>query len=115
MSITVHIPETGVSNFDISAGWTAIEGSPTMKTWFEYRSPDEAIVTGTWRATPGTFHAKASFYEYVYLIEGKIEITPEGGATVTVGPGDAFSVEPDFVGTWKILEPVYKRFLLKMK
>ncbi|MDR3506547.1 MAG: cupin domain-containing protein [Caulobacteraceae bacterium] len=115
MSVVIHAPETGVCNPNISDGWTVIDGEPTMTTWFEYRSPDETIVTGTWRATPGTFHATYKFHEFVYLIEGLIEITPEGGDTVIVKPGDAFTVEADFIGTWKIIEPVYKRFLLKIK
>lgn len=115
MAVVVHQPETGRILSEISPGWEVIEGSPTMTTWFEYQSPDESIVTGTWRATPGKLHATYKYHEFVYLIEGLIEITPESGETVTVRSGNAFTVEADFVGTWNILEPVYKRFLLKVK
>lgn len=114
MSITLSVPETGHVNPDISEGWTVVEGSPTMTTWFEYQSPDKTLVTGTWRATPGTFHAAYKFHEFVNMIEGEIDITPEGGETVTVRAGDNFNVEPDFVGTWVIKQPVLKRFLIKL-
>jgi uncharacterized cupin superfamily protein len=30
-----------------------------------------------------------------------------------VGPGDAFVVEADFKGTWQILEPVTKHFVVR--
>jgi uncharacterized cupin superfamily protein len=44
------------------------------------------------------------------LIKGRIVITPDGGTPVTVQAGDAFVVEKDFTGTWKIEEDVRKHF-----
>ena len=44
-----------------------------------------------------------------------LTITPDGGAPVTLTPGDAFAVEPDFKGTWTIEEPVRKHFAIKLK
>jgi hypothetical protein len=32
--------------------------------------------SGTWQATPGTYHA--SYYEFVHMISGRIIITPQG-------------------------------------
>ena len=53
-------------------------------------------------------------YEFVHLIAGKIIITPDGGAPVTVVAGDAFVVEKDFKGTWEIVEAVRKHFDFKL-
>jgi uncharacterized cupin superfamily protein len=36
------------------------------------------------------------------MIQGEIVSTPDGGKPVTVKAGDAFTVEKDFAGTWKI-------------
>lgn len=66
-----------------------------------------------WQATSGTYHATYSDYEFVHMISGRIVITPDGGAPVEVGPGDAFAVEADFKGTWKIIEPVTKHFVVR--
>ena len=66
-------------------------------------------------ATPGTYHATYAAPEFVHMIEGRITITPDGGQPVTVGPGDAFVVEADFKGTWKITEEVFKHFTIKLK
>lgn len=33
-------------------GWKVIAGNPGMKTWIEYTSPDESMITGCWEATP---------------------------------------------------------------
>ena len=95
-------------------GWKVIEGKPTMKTWIMRTSNDGSMISGIWTATPGTYHATYSEYEFVHLIEGSITITPDGGQPMDVGPGDAFVVDVGFKGTWEILESVIKHFDIKL-
>jgi uncharacterized cupin superfamily protein len=95
-------------------GWIVVEGSPTMQTAVQHTTADGKVMSGTWRATPGTYHATYTDYEFVHMIAGRIIITPDGGEPVEVGPGDAFVVEADFKGTWKIVEPVTKHFVVKV-
>ena len=117
MSDPLHFlkPEAGDPITQIAEGWTVLEGDPRITTWIEHRSNDGSVVAGTWRATPGVVRAEYRFYEFVVMLEGLIEITPDAGPAMTVRGGDAFSIEPDFKGTWRILEPVHKRFLLKLR
>ena len=96
-------------------GWRVVEGRPTMKTWIQHTSTDGSVISGTWEATPGSYHATYAAYEFVHLVQGQITITPDGGQPVTVGPGDAFTVEPGFAGVWKIEKPVKKHFCIKLK
>ena len=96
-------------------GWKKVEGNPTMKTWIEYTSDDESMISGWWEATPGTYHASYESWEFVHLIEGQITITPDGGSPNQVGPGDAFVVEKGFKGTWKIEQKALKHFAIKLK
>ena len=105
-------PEPMVTDLE---GWVKIDGNPTMKTWVQHTSADGSVISGTWAATVGTWHASYKFYEFVHLISGRITITPDNGAPVTLTPGDAFVVEPNFTGTWKIEEPVRKHFAIKLK
>ncbi|MBO9378873.1 DUF861 domain-containing protein [Sphingomonas histidinilytica] len=114
MSVKILTPETGDPITPISEGWEVIEGNPVLWAWFEHTSEDGKLIEGTWRCTPGTFRAEYKYYEFVVMIEGVIEITPDGGETVVVRGGDAFAVEADFKGTWKIVEPVHKRFLVRL-
>ncbi|GAA2825382.1 hypothetical protein EDC40_11115 [Aminobacter aminovorans] len=93
-------------------GWVVVEGKPTMKTAVQHTTRDGKVLSGTWQATPGTYHASYTDYEFVHMISGRIIITPDGGEPVEVGPGDAFVVEADFKGTWKIIEPVTKHFVV---
>lgn len=93
-------------------GWVVVEGKPTMKTAVQHKTADGKVLSGTWQATPGTYHATYTDYEFVHMISGRIVITPDGGRSVEVGPGDAFVVEATFKGTWKIIEPVTKHFVV---
>lgn len=94
-------------------GWTKVDGEPSMKTWIEYTSEDGKLLSGCWEATTGTYHVIYDAWEFVHLIEGEIVITPDGEASYTVGPGDAFVVEANFAGTWEIKEKVLKHFVVK--
>lgn len=95
-------------------GWRVVGGSPTMKTAVQHTTQDGKILSGTWQATPGTYHATYTDYEFVHMIAGRIRITPDGGTPVEVKAGDAFVVEADFKGTWEILEPVTKHFVVSV-
>jgi len=115
MTVQMLKPESSQPITPISDGWTVLEGEPVMWTWIEHAPKDSSMVEGTWRCTPGRLRAEYRYYEFVVMLEGLIEITPDGGDTVTVRGGDAFAVEADFKGEWRILQPVHKRFLLKLK
>jgi hypothetical protein len=96
-------------------GWVVTEGAPRMTTWVLHTAADGSMMAGYWEATPGSYHATYTAYEFVHLIEGRITITPDGGTPVTVTAGDAFVVEKDFKGTWKIEETVRKHFDFRLK
>jgi uncharacterized cupin superfamily protein len=95
-------------------GWTVVEGSPSMKTWVMHTNCEGTMMSGAWEATPGTYYAEYTAYEFVHMIAGRIVITPDGGTPVVVQAGDAFVVEADFKGTWKIEETVRKHFDFKL-
>lgn len=46
--------------------------------------------------------------EFMYLIEGQVEITPVGGVPHVYGPGDAFVMPKGFNGTWRQLSNLRK-------
>ncbi|MGB8814179.1 MAG: cupin domain-containing protein [Paracoccaceae bacterium] len=95
-------------------GWVVVAGKPSMKTWVLHTNADGTMVSGVWEATPGTYHATYTAYEFVHMLAGRIVITPDGGTPVTVQAGDAFVVEANFKGTWKIEEAVRKHFDFKV-
>ena len=96
-------------------GWKKIDGNPAMKTWVLHTSNDGNMISGVWECTPGSYHATYKAYEFVHILKGRIVITPDGGTPVTVSAGDAFVVEANFKGTWKIEEAVRKHFDIRLK
>ena len=99
-------PET-----DDLEGWVVVQGKPTMRTQILHTNNEKNMISGIWEATPGTYHATYSAYEFVHIISGKIKITPDDGTgPKIVGSGDTFIVESNFKGTWEIQEKVLKHF-----
>lgn len=110
----VKFGELGELDHTPLEGWVVTEGTPTMSTAVQHTTEDGKTISGTWQATVGSYHATFSQYEFVHMIKGRIIITPDGGEPVEVGPGDAYVVEANFKGTWEILEPVVKHFVVAL-
>ncbi|MBB3163283.1 cupin domain-containing protein [Rhizobium laguerreae] len=92
-----------------------ISGDPSFKTWAQDVARDELIHTGVWEATPGlTRSVKGETFEFCHIIEGVVEITPDGGEPVTYKAGDSFVMKPGFIGTWRTVETVRKIYVTVM-
>ena len=46
--------------------------------------------------------------EFMYILEGRVQITDNKGNTKTYGPGDAFVMPKGFAGEWRQLSPIKK-------
>lgn len=46
--------------------------------------------------------------EFMYFLEGQVEITNEDGSSKIYGPGDALVMPKGFNGTWRQLSPIKK-------
>jgi uncharacterized protein len=46
--------------------------------------------------------------EFMYFLEGQVEITDEDGSAKIYGPGDAIVMPKGFNGTWRQLSPIKK-------
>lgn len=46
--------------------------------------------------------------EFMYILEGELEITDTKGHVDKFGPGDAFVMPKGFSGTWRQLSPIKK-------
>ncbi|MEJ2443598.1 MAG: cupin domain-containing protein [Exilibacterium sp.] len=67
-----------------------VEGNPLLKSWPADLARDGKIKTGVWQGTPGVNKSiKGETFEFCYIIEGVIELTPEGGEPVIYRAGDS--------------------------
>lgn len=72
------------------------------------RSSDEVRV-GTWVCEPYTDEIVGYEYdEFMYMIEGSVELIYPDGVVDRFGPGQAFILPKGFTGTWKQPEKVVK-------
>jgi uncharacterized cupin superfamily protein len=42
------------------------------------------------------------------------ELTPDGGQAQRFHAGDSFVIEPGFVGVWRVIAPMRKRFVVRI-
>jgi uncharacterized cupin superfamily protein len=89
-----------------------VSGDPTTKVWALDEARDGTVRTGIFEATPGENRSiKGETFEFCHIVEGVIEITPEGGEPQRYTAGDSFVMKPGFVGVWKTIETVRKIYV----
>lgn len=49
---------------------------------------------------------KGETFEFCHILDGVIELTEEGGKSVTYRKGDSFVMKPGYRGVWKTIETV---------
>jgi uncharacterized cupin superfamily protein len=78
----------------------------------QYTDTTSRFFVGTWHSEPGKWRVVYTEEEYCEMIEGSSVITDEAGNAVTVVAGDRFVVPRGFVGTWEVVAPTTKRFVI---
>lgn len=90
-----------------------LEGSPVFKVWPADLSKDDKVKTGIMSGTPGVNKSiKGEKFEFCLILEGVIELTPEGGEPVTYRAGDTFIMKPGYRGTWRTIETMKKLYVV---
>lgn len=89
-----------------------IAGNPLFKTWAGETAQDGQVKTGIWEATAGTTRSvKGDTCEICYILQGVVELTPEGGEPVVYRAGDCFMMKPGYIGSWRTIETVKKIYV----
>ena len=92
----------------------AIGEPPYRSTQEVYTSTEESLSVGEWSCTPGAwriaFHAHR--HEFFHVLDGRLRIVDAAGSAREFGPGDAGVIPAGFCGTFEVLEPVRKRYVM---
>jgi uncharacterized protein len=91
-----------------------IAGAPAFRTWTFEESADGKLFAGVWESTPGTWRISYDEWEYCSILSGVSVVTRDGEAPRRVRTGDAFVIQPGFVGTWEVVETTRKLFVVRM-
>jgi len=87
-----------------------IEGeNPQARTLTRYQSDDGKFEVGFYQLSQVTLSIKDwPVDEFMYFLEGQVEITDHEGASMVYGAGDTLVMPKGFSGTWRQLSPIKK-------
>lgn len=93
------------------AAHKVIAGDPVHTAWNV--TEDDGIFCGLWHSTVGTWRVSYSEWEYFHIREGVSVVTDSAGHAVTLRAGDAHVIRPGFEGTWEVVEPTLKDYVIR--
>jgi uncharacterized cupin superfamily protein len=65
---------------------------------------------GIWEKEISEFPWNYEITEMSYILEGETEVTPDGGDTVHIKPGDLVTFKAGLNCTWKVKKPIRKHY-----
>ena len=72
----------------------------------------EAIDTGIFECTPGTYRRSVKQAEVMHFLSGRGRFTPDGEDTVDFSGGDTLFFEAHTEGTWEVEETMRKVYVI---
>ena len=104
------LASTATAPIEDTAYWKVVgtQGSPAASV-STYISTDKLFEAGVSRYDRVTLELRNwPADEFMYIVEGHVEITPLGGRPHVYGPGDAFVMPKGFEGKWRQLSNLRK-------
>ena len=92
-----------------------LSGNPQQMLWIEYESPHGEFCAGMWASDVGEWKVNYTEQEYCCILEGRNVLTDAEGNSQEFSAGMEFVIPRGFVGTWRVLEPTRKRFVIHEK
>lgn len=89
-----------------------LSGDPVQTATYLFVSADQRFSVGYWTCRPGKWRIDFGDHEFIQILSGVVEVTDAAGETRTYRAGDAFISPAGFSGTWDVIEPVTKHFVL---
>jgi hypothetical protein len=89
-----------------------LQGNPRQTAWLHYTDPSGRFTAGIWHSERGRWKILYTEEEYCQVLEGLSVITDQAGTAVTVRAGEEFVIPAGFSGTWEVVEPTRKRFVI---
>ena len=90
-----------------------IHGQPEQTLWNQYQDNSKQMLSGTWECTEGKWDADySSKSEFCHILAGKVVLTDEEGHASSFAAGDSFVIPTGFIGTWEVVEPVRKLYVI---
>ncbi len=113
----IRIPTTapleGLQPTDYIPPDTVQSGDPQERGRSLYADQTGQLDAGVWECEPNRHVIEAAPYdEFVYLLEGRIDVSDANGNVETFKAGDSFMMPRGCKCTWDVKEPVRKLYVV---
>jgi hypothetical protein len=88
-----------------------LNGDPVTTVRNFFSDAAHGFHAGVWQSTVGRWRVSYSEHEFCHVTSGKVRIQNERGSW-EFGPGQSFVVPAGFEGTWEVLEPMSKLYVI---
>jgi uncharacterized cupin superfamily protein len=89
-----------------------IAGNPKQTLWMHYTDASKKFFAGIWHSEVGKWRIAYTEEEYCKVLDGTSVITDSSGNAVTVTAGESFVIPSGFIGTWEVVTPTRKEFVI---
>lgn len=89
-----------------------LAGHPEQHVRNHYASPCGQFSAGVWEGAVGRWQVDYSEHEYCEILQGVAVLRDRDGNARTVRAGDRFVIPAGFSGTWEVLEPCRKVYVI---
>jgi uncharacterized cupin superfamily protein len=102
-------PETSVSKPPADR---LLAGDPEQTARNFFSDSSGRFFAGVWESTPGRWRVRYTENEFCHLTRGRIRIADASGGQWTFKAGDTFVIPAGFAGTWEVIEPAAKLYVI---
>jgi uncharacterized cupin superfamily protein len=89
-----------------------LAGNPRQRVWNHYTDRSGKFSAGVWFSEVGKWKIAYTEEEYCQILEGVSIITDSQGHAVRLSAGDQLVVPGGFTGTWEVVEPTRKTYVI---
>ena len=89
-----------------------LKGEPDQAVYNHYSSPCGQFAAGVWEGEVGQWTVNYTEHEYCEILQGVSVIRDQDGNAKTVRAGDRFVIPAGLKGTWEVLEPCRKVYVI---
>jgi len=116
-NMTTKIIDFKVSDIEgatsLMAPERCLHGKPSQTLWNHFQDASKQMLSGVWECTEGKWEADYSTKsEFCHILSGKVSLTDADGTSSEFLAGDSFVIPSGFVGSWEVLEPVRKLYVI---
>ncbi|AFK69310.1 hypothetical protein YSA_04680 [Pseudomonas putida ND6] len=89
-----------------------LKGEPDQAVYNHYSSPCGQFAAGVWEGEVGQWTVNYTEHEYCEIVQGVSVLRDQDGGAKTLRAGDRFVIPAGFIGTWEVLEPCRKIYVM---